>query len=366
MDETGQGYRHEGRLMRLGTGLQRARPALPRAGLAPGAAIPWRALSGVLPWLIVAGAVNAQTPASTGRDYPSRPLRLVAPFPPGGSSDLVARVIAHGLGEALGQAVVTDNRAGAGGSIGTALVAKAAADGYTLLLAGVGPIATNVHLYADVGYDPVRDLAALTPVASAPTMLVGHPGVPAKSVKELLALARQKPGWLTCGSGGVGTPAHLGCEMFKLLARVDILHVAYKGSGQAINDLLGGQIHLVFASTPVGVPNLRSGKLRGFAVTSAQRTPQAADLPTLEEAGVHGYVFDSWWGAFMPARTPVKIVERVAADIGRVVQQADAKERFATLGLDPYVMSPKAFSALVRADVERIGKLVRETGIKAE
>ncbi|MEI6317592.1 MAG: tripartite tricarboxylate transporter substrate binding protein [Pseudomonadota bacterium] len=318
----------------------------------------------VLPLLAV---TLAAVPVPAGAQaWPVKPVRLVAPFPPGGSSDLVARVVAHGLGEALGQQVITENRAGAGGSIGTAMVAKAPADGYTLLLAGIGPIATNVHLYADVGYDPVRDLAAITPVASAPTMLVGHPSVPAKTVKELLALARRKPGALTCGSGGVGTPAHLGCEMFKLLAKVDILHVAYKGSGQAINDLIGGQIHLVFASTPVGVPNLRNGKLRGYAVTSTSRTPQAPELPTLDEAGVKGYVFDSWWGAFMPARTPAAIIDRVAADIAKVVTGGEAKERFGALGLDPYVLSPAAFAALVRADVERIGQLVRATGIRAD
>lgn len=318
----------------------------------------------VLPLLAVA---LATVPLPAGAQaWPVKPVRLVAPFPPGGSSDLVARVVAHGLGEALGQPVITENRAGAGGSIGTAMVAKAPADGYTLLLAGIGPIATNVHLYADVGYDPVRDLAAITPVASAPTMLVGHPSVPAKTVKELLALARRKPGALTCGSGGVGTPAHLGCEMFKLLAKVDVLHVAYKGSGQAINDLIGGQIHLVFASTPVGVPNLRNGKLRGYAVTSTSRTPQAPELPTLDEAGVKGYVFDSWWGAFMPARTPASIIDRMAADIAKVVTGGEAKERFGVLGLDPYVLSPAAFAALVRADVERIGQLVRATGIRAD
>jgi tripartite-type tricarboxylate transporter receptor subunit TctC len=311
--------------------------------------------------LPTAGAL-AQLP----QGYPAKPLRLVAPFPPGGSSDLVARVVAQGLGEALQQAVVIENRAGAGGSLGTALVAKAPADGYTLLLAGIGPIATNVHLYADVGYDPMRDLVALTPVASAPTMLIAHPSVPAKTVKDLLALARAKPGFLTCGSGGVGTPAHLGCEMFKMLAKVDILHVAYKGSGQAINDLLGGQIHLVFASTPVGVPNLRSGKVRGYAVTSSSRTPQAPELPTLEESGVQGYVFDSWWGAFMPARTPQAIVDRIASDIAGVVQRPETKERYATLGLDAYALPPKEFAAMVRADVERIGRLVREAGIKAD
>lgn len=342
MGEAGEGNRHAGGLMTT---------HLRRIGL-------------VLPLLAVA---LATVPLPAGAQaWPVKPVRLVAPFPPGGSSDLVARVVAHGLGEALGQPVITENRAGAGGSIGTAMVAKAPADGYTLLLAGIGPIATNVHLYADVGYDPVRDLAAITPVASAPTMLVGHPSVPAKTVKELLALARRKPGALTCGSGGVGTPAHLGCEMFKLLAKVDVLHVAYKGSGQAINDLIGGQIHLVFASTPVGVPNLRNGKLRGYAVTSTSRTPQAPELPTLDEAGVKGYVFDSWWGAFMPARTPASIIDRMAADIAKVVTGGEAKERFGVLGLDPYVLSPAAFAALVRADVERIGQLVRATGIRAD
>jgi tripartite-type tricarboxylate transporter receptor subunit TctC len=298
--------------------------------------------------------------------WPTKPLRLIAPFPPGGSSDLVARVISQGLTDALGQPVVIENRAGVGGSLGSALVARAAPDGYTLLLAGIGPIATNVHLYPDIGYDPVKDLIAVTPVATAPTLLVGHPSIPAQDVQGLLTLARKRPGALTCGSGGVGTPAHLGCEMFKLLARVDILHVAYKGSGQAINDLIAGHIHLAFASTPVGIPNLRAGRLRGYAVTSTARTPQASDLPTLDEAGVKGYVFDSWWGAFLPARTPAPIVDRLAAEIGRVVGSPATRDRYASLGLDPLLQTPAEFAERVRADVDRIGRLVREARIKAD
>lgn len=298
--------------------------------------------------------------------WPIKPLRLIAPFPPGGSSDLVARVITQGLGESLGQPVVIENRAGVGGSLGSALVARATPDGYTLLLAGIGPIATNVHLYPEIGYDPLRDLIAVTPVATAPTLLVGHPSIPARDVQGLLALARKRPGALTCGSGGVGTPAHLGCEMFKLLARVDILHVAYKGSGQAINDLIAGHIHLAFASTPVGIPNLRTGRLRGYAVTSTTRTPQAPDLPTLDEAGVKGYVFDSWWGAFLPAKTPAAIVERLAGEIAKVVNAPATRERYASLGLDPLLSSPAEFAERVRSDVERIGRLVREARIKAE
>jgi tripartite-type tricarboxylate transporter receptor subunit TctC len=296
--------------------------------------------------------------------WPAKPVRMIVPIAGGGSTDAIARLVGTRLGEAWGQTVLVENRPGGSTMIGAEVVARATPDGYTMLMA-TSAFPANFSLFRKVPYK-LADFAPVSNVAESPNVLAVHPSVPAKTVKELLALARRKPGALTCGSGGVGTPAHLGCEMFKLLANVDILHVAYKGSGQAINDLIGGQIHLVFASTPVGVPNLRNGKLRGYAVTSTSRTPQAPELPTLDEAGVKGYVFDSWWGAFMPARTPAAIIDRVAADIAKVVTGGEAKERFGVLGLDPYVLSPAAFAALVRAVVERIGQLVRATGIRAD
>jgi tripartite-type tricarboxylate transporter receptor subunit TctC len=299
--------------------------------------------------------------------YPAKPIRMVAPFPPGGSSDLVARIVAQSLTESWGQQVIVDNRGGAAGNLGTALVARnSPADGYTILLAGVGPIAINQSLYKSVGYDPVRDLIPVTTLVTSPTVLIAHPSVPAKNVQELIALAKAKPGALTCGSGGVGTPAHLGCEMFKLLAKVDVLHVAYKGSGQSINDLLGGQINLVFASTPVGVPHMKTGRVRAYAVTSAQRTHQAPELPTLAEAGVPGYVLDSWWGLLTPARTSQPIVGKLHAESVRLMQTNVVRERLAALGLDPYTMSQREFAELIRSEIAKYGKLIKAAGIQAE
>ena len=298
--------------------------------------------------------------------YPSKPIRFVAPFPAGGSSDLIARVLGQRFAETLGQPVVVDNRPGASGSVGTALVAKSPPDGYTLALASVASHAINVHLYQRVGYDPLRDFANVSGIANAPQALVVHPGVPAKSVAELLALARQKPGSLACGSGGVGTPAHLGCEMLRVLAGIQLLHVPYKGTGQSVNDLLGGQIHLVLASMPVALAHVRTGKLRALAVSTAARTPLAPDLPTLAEAGVPGFVSESWWGIAVPAGTPQPVIERLRGETERAVADPRIQERFAALGIDPWYKSPAEFTAAIRTEIVRIGKLVREAGIKAE
>ncbi len=298
--------------------------------------------------------------------YPNHPLRLIAPFPAGGSSDLVARVLAQGITESLGQQVIIDNRPGAGGSLGTALVARSAPDGYTLLLGGVSPVTVNVHMYQKVGYDPMKDFEAVSTVANAPTVLVIHPSVPAKDLKQLVALARRKPDALACGSGGVGVPAHLCCEMLKLATHVQILHVPYKGTGQSVNDLLGGQIQMVFASMPVGIPHVRTGKLRALGVTGAKRTPQAPEIPTIAEAGVPNFEFESWWGILFPARTPRPIVDRLAEVIGRVATTADVKERFAALGIDPFILPPAQFSNLIRAEVAKFGTLVKEAGIRPE
>ncbi len=304
------------------------------------------------------------TPAQAA--FPQKPVRMVAPFPAGGSSDLVGRVIAHGLSETWGQQVIVDNRPGAGGSVGTALVARSPADGYTLLLGGLSPTAINLALYKNPGYYTPRDLIAIVPVASSATMLAVHPGVRANTVLELVALARAKPGALTCGSGGIGTPAHLVCEMLKHAAKIDLLHVAYKGTGQSVNDLLGGQIQMVFASMPVGYPHAQSGKVRALAVTSSTRTPLAPELPTFAEAGVPGVVFDNWWGMFLPVGTPQAIVDKAAADITRIVLRPEVKKRYATLGTDVFTMPHKDFITFSRNEVIKFVQVVKDAGLQPE
>lgn len=322
--------------------------------------------------IAIAAAVLAPHAAAQGKaprpagNYPAKPVRLVAPFPPGGSSDLIARIFAQPLTEAFGQPFIIDSRPGAAGNVGTALVAKAPPDGYTLVIATIGAFAINPSLYKNPGFDPVRDFVPVSTVAAGATMLVTHPSLPVKNVQELTQLARQKPGALSCGSGGTGTPSHLGCEMYKLLAGVNILHVPYKGTGQSITDLLGGQIHLVFASFPVVMPHVKNGKLRAHAVTSGQRTPQAPELPTLAEAGVSGYVLDNWWGIAAPARTPAGVVEALSAEIRRIAVTPEVKERLTVLGLDPLVMSREQFSDLIRQEIARYAKLVRAAGIPSE
>ena len=307
---------------------------------------------------------RSETTDNSIRAYPDKPMRLVAPFPAGGSSDLVARLVAQKLGDAWGQTVVTDNRPGVGGSLGTAIVAKAPPDGYTMVLGGSAPIAINVHLYKHVGYDPLKDLIPVSPVVTAPTMLVVNNDLPVKTVPQLIALAKAKPGVLTCGSGGIGTPAHLDCMIFQQVVGVKLLHVPYKGTGRAMNDLLGGRIQVVFASMPVSYPLMKLGKVRALAVAAKARTPLAPEIPTFAEQGVPGIVFTSWWGIFVPAHTPMALVDKLSHEIQRVIVEPELKQRFAMLGIEPLVMSQPKFAALVKAEVINFGKVVREAGLK--
>ena len=310
-------------------------------------------------WLcaaVICGTALAQS-------YPKKPIRFIAPFPAGGSSDLIARILSQRMTEELGQAVVVDNRAGASGSMGTELCAKAPADGYTIVLGSIAGFAINPHLLEHVGYDPVKDFVAVAALGQAPQMLVVHPSLPAKSVQEFLALARKKPNSLICGSGGVGTPAHFGCELLRLKGNAQLLHVPYKGTGQSVNDVLGAQIHSVFASMPVAYPHVRSGKLRGLASTSPERSALAPELPTMLEAGVPGFVSQSWWGAFAPKGTPAHIVKKLGDPIYRIIAEPQSRERFAALGVEPLKMSPAELTAWVRSEVATYGKIVKEIGI---
>ena len=300
------------------------------------------------------------------QNYPAKPVRVIAPFPAGGSSDLVARIVAQKMGEATGQQFIVDNRPGAGGTLGTELAARAPADGYTLVIGNFAPLAVNPHLQRKLPYDPVRDFTSISLLAVGTTVLVVHPSLPVKSVKDLVALARARPGQLNYGSGGSGTPAHLTGELFNLMAKVNTIHVPYKGTGLSINDLIAGQIQLVFASMPVGLPHVKSGRLRALAVTSEKRTSLAPELPTVAESGIPGFALDSWWGLNGPAQLPADVVSRLNALSAQVLKRADVREGLANLGLEPRASTPQDYAAFTRAEIDKLGKLVKTIGLQPE
>jgi tripartite-type tricarboxylate transporter receptor subunit TctC len=303
--------------------------------------------------------------ASPAQDYPSRPVRMVVPFSPGGSTDTLARIVGQKLTERSGQPVIIENRAGAGGHIGAEQVAKSAPDGYTLLLGGV-PHAISASLYSKLPYDLARDLAAIAEVASFPSAIVLHPSLPANSVKELIALARARPGQLSFGSAGIGSPNHLSLELFQAMAGVRMVHVPYKGSGQLVGDLLAGQVQLASMGLPVAVPHVQSSKLRAIAVTGAARSPLLPEVPTVSEAGLPGFEVTSWYGVFGPAGLPADIVVKLNSEIGSAVTAPDVKERLAALGAEPSVKTPDQFARYVRQEITKWAKVVKDSGAKAE
>ncbi len=298
--------------------------------------------------------------------YPNRPLRMVVPFPPGGPADVLARTLGTKLAEALGQAIVIENRGGAGAAIGTKAVADAAPDGYTILLGTVSSHAINPILNAKIGYNPVRDFAAVGPVAATPFALVTHPTLAAANVRELIALAKSKPGVLAAGSAGNGTSNHLALELFKTLAAIDIIHIPYKGSAPALADVLSGQVPLMFDLVTTSTPLIRAGTLKALAVTSRTRLGSLPNVPTMIEAGVAGFDVSAWFGLFAPAATPAAVVARLNSDLATVLQQADTKERLATLGADPMAGSPEQFAAFVRDENQRWAGVVKASGMKID
>jgi tripartite-type tricarboxylate transporter receptor subunit TctC len=310
--------------------------------------------------------VLAQTPATgVAPGYPAKPVRMIAPFPPGGSSDLIARIVAQKMSEGLGQQMIVENRPGAGSNLGSAAAARAAPDGYTVLITSV-TAAINRTLIRNPGYDLIKDFTPLGKLAIGPTALVVHPSVPVTNVRELIKLAQSRPGELNYGSGGNGTPAHICGEMFRTLARVNLSHVPYKGTGQSVTDLMAGQIQLVFASMPVVFPHMKTGRLRTLAVTGAQRTALAPNLPTIAEAGVPGYAFDSWWGLVTNAGVPQPIVNTLTTELRRVLQLPEVKDRFADLGIDVTPSTPAELASFTRAEIERMAKVIKDTGIRAD
>ena len=301
----------------------------------------------------------------SAQQYPTKPVRFIAPFPPAGTSDILCRIIGQKLTEAWGQQVVVDSRPGASGSIGTELAARAPSDGYTLLLGNLSPVAINPSIYRKVGYDTLRDFAPVTLVAAAPQLLVVNPSIPAKSVKELIALAKSKPGALNFGSGGAGTLAHLGGEMFKTMAGVNMVHISYKGTILSITDLIGGQVQLVFSDMPIALPHAKSGKLRALAVTGGKPTPLVPGMPTVSET-VPGFVLDNWWGVLVPKGTPVGIVAKLNADIGKALQLPDVRERYANLGVEPITSTQQQLADYIKSESEKFAKVIKDSGAKQD
>jgi tripartite-type tricarboxylate transporter receptor subunit TctC len=299
-----------------------------------------------------------------GQAYPTRPIRILVPSTPGGSVDTLARTIAPKLSEKWGQQVVVDNRAGAGGAIAGEMLAKAPPDGYTLMMGTIAATATNVSLQK-TNYDPIKDFAPITLVATQNLMLVIHPSVPAKSVKELIAVAKAKPGQLSFASAGNGTGGHLSGELFKLLAGIDLLHIPYKGVAPALVDVVAGQVSMTFASLISGTPHYKSGRLRALAVTGAKRSIALPELVTMQEAGVKGYESATWYGMLAPAATPADIVTKLNTEIVAILRQPEINDRLSQEGAEPVGNTPQQFGAHIRSEIEKWRKVIRAAGIKA-
>jgi tripartite-type tricarboxylate transporter receptor subunit TctC len=302
--------------------------------------------------------VNAQS-------FPVKPVRFVVPFATGGASDIVARAVGIRLGEMWGQTVVIDNRAGGSGMIGTELVARAAPDGYVLLV--VEPtFAITPGLFTKVPFDVQKDFAPIVQFGQAPQVLVVHPSVPVKTVMELIALAKAKPGQLNFASPGTGTTGHLGLELFKMMAKVDMVHIPYKGAGPAVADLLGGQVSVAVVSVSSAQTNIKAGRLRALGVTSAQRFCGTPEIPTIAEAALPGFDTLQWWGLVAPRGTPADVVNKIAADAGRLVASPEMRERMLALGAEPVASSPDRFAAFLREEIDKWSKLVRASGARAD
>jgi tripartite-type tricarboxylate transporter receptor subunit TctC len=303
--------------------------------------------------------------AARAQDYPSRPVHVVVPYPAGGPNDIIVRIVGRRLGETLGQPIVVENRPGAGGNIGTDSVAKSAPDGYTLVSVGPGALIIN-PLLGKVPYDTMRDFAPVTVMAIAPNALVAHPSFPAKSVAELIALARAKPGAINYASGGSGSTPHLAAALFAVMAKVDLTHVPYKGTGPATADLIGGQVQIAFLGIPTVLPHIRSGKLRALAVTGRQRSPELPGVPTVDEAGVAGYEVSPWYGLLAPAGTPAAVVARLSNEVTKIVRAPEMREQLAAQGAEPAGGTPGDFAKTLRADAAVWGKVVKAAGIRAD
>jgi tripartite-type tricarboxylate transporter receptor subunit TctC len=319
----------------------------------------WTLTSMLLPALLSVVPAAAQ-------NYPAKAVRMIVPFPPGGPNDILGRVVAQKLSEQLGQQVVIDNRGGAGGIIGAELAARAVADGYTLLFGGTASLAINPSLHKKLPYNPLGDFAAVSLVGTAPSLLTTHPSLPVKNVKDLIDLAKARPGQLNFVSAGVGTPPHLAGELFKNMTGIDMVHVPYKGGGPALTDLLAGQVGIYFSGISSVLPYVKEGRLRGIAVTSARRTAIMPDTPTIAESGLPGYEVGNWYAIVAPAATPKTIITRLNREIVRALTAPEVKKRFIELAADPVGSTPDELTAYNRSEIAKWAKVIKSAGIKPE
>lgn len=313
--------------------------------------------------LAFAAALCAQ--AAIAQQYPQKPVRIVVPTAPGGGTDLIGRVLAQKFSTIFGQSFFVDNKGGAGTSLGTEFAAKSPPDGYTLLLTHVS-LAFNVSFYRKLPFDAVRDFAPVSLVASQPYILVVHPSLPVKSVNELVALARAKPGALSYASGGAGSGPFMAAEQFKIITRTDLVHVPYRGAGLAFTDVIGGQVPVMFATVSLALPHVRANRVRALGGSGAKRIAAIPELPTLAEGGVRGYDFSTWYGLLAPAGTARTIVARLNAEVAKIVDEPETRERFAGEGIEPLKSSPEEFAAFIARDIERWAKVVKATGLHAD
>jgi tripartite-type tricarboxylate transporter receptor subunit TctC len=298
--------------------------------------------------------------------YPTKPVRLIVPYPPGGGNDTLGRLFAAKLGERMGQPFVVENRPGAGTMIGTEAAAKSAPDGYTILLSSIATHALSPNLYSRVPYDPIKDFTPITLLGIAPTVLVISPDVPAKSLQELVALAKSKPGQLAYASGGNGTPPHINAEVFKAVAGVDLLHVAYKGGGPALTDLIAGRVHVMLDTAASAMPHVRAGKLRALALSASKRSPEYPELPTFVEAGLPQYDTNAWYSMHAPAGTPGEIVRRLNVELVAILKDPDILTRFKQLSTEPVGNSPEEFATFVRRELDKYARVIKAAGIKLD
>ncbi|HYC47329.1 MAG TPA: tripartite tricarboxylate transporter substrate binding protein [Burkholderiales bacterium] len=313
---------------------------------------------------VVCAAICASASAATA--YPSKAIRFVVPFPPGGPLDIVARVIAQDLNRSWGHPVIVENRPGAGGNIGADFVARAPADGYTILMGAVSTHAINVWLYSKLPYDPINDFAPVTLVTSVPNVLVVHPSVPANNPRQLIALARSRPGELNFASGSTGSAGHLAGELFNVRAKVKTVHIPYKGAAPAVTDLMAGHVSFMFDNLASALPRIQSQRVRALAVTTVRRSPFLPQIATLDESGLRGFDIGTWFGIFAPAGTPREALTRLNAELGRILRSPSMKERLATLGAEPMPNTPDAFADMVRTEMAKYREIVRVSGAKAD
>ena len=311
----------------------------------------------------IALAVLLAPSLAAGQAYPAKPIRVVVPFPPGGTSDIIGRTLGQKLSEAWKQPVIMDNRAGVAGSIGAAIAAKSPPDGYTLLVGNVGPVAINNQIYKAIDYDSLKDFTPITLAVTAPQIVVVHPSVPAKTFREFNALVKQHKGKINYGSSGPGSISHLSAELYKLMTKQDMLHVPFKGSALITIALLSGEVDVVFSDIAVVLPHVQANRLRALAVTGLKPTPLVPGVPTVSDSGVPGFNMTSWWGMFGPAGMPQQIVTQLNTELTRILRTPEVQKTFATLGVDAATSTPEELGALVKSEVPKYAKLIQEIGI---